>query len=268
MKTFLVDLDKCTGCYGCQFGCKDEHCNQAWLPYTEAQPNSGQFWMNVRQKERGARPHVKVAYIPVMCQQCDDAPCIKAAKDGAVYRRDDGLVMIDPVKAKGQEQIAKACPYGAIFYNVGLDIPQKCTQCAHLQDGKDPMINVPRCFDNCPTGALQWGEESELDLTGAEHLNPEFGTGPRVWYKGLPKRFVAGTVFDPDAMEIIEGAEVTVKGPKTPTRVMRTDEWGDFNFDGLPEDELTITIKHDGKVKTIEVSTVEEDVGLPDIALA
>lgn len=268
MKTFLVDLDKCTGCYGCQFGCKDEHCNQAWLPYAEAQPNSGQFWMKVNQKERGHRPHVKVAYIPVMCQQCDNAPCLEVAEDNAVYRREDGLIIIDPVKARGQAQIAEACPYGCIYYNDEKDIPQKCTQCAHLQDGKDPMINVPRCFDNCPTGALQWGEESELDLVGAEHLHPEYGTSPRVWYKGLPKRFVAGTVFDPEAMEIVEGAEVQIKGEKTQLRVTRTDEWGDFIVDDLPEDDLVLTIKKDGKEKVIEVSTVKEDIGLPDIALA
>lgn len=268
MKTFLVDLDKCTGCYGCQFGCKDEHCGQAWPGYTVEQPEAGQFWMNVKQIERGQRPHVKVAYIPVMCQQCDDCPPLKLAKNGEMYRREDGLVMIDPEKAKGHEELVKACPYGAIFWNAELETPQKCTQCAHLQDGEDPMIGVPRCFDNCPTGALQWGEESELDLTGAEPLHPEYGTHSHVWYKGLPKRFVAGTVYDPDAMEIVEGAKVTVEGPETPARVTRTNHWGDFVVDGLPKDELTVTIAKGDKKKVIEISTVKEDIGLPDIALA
>lgn len=267
MKTFLVDLEKCTGCYGCQFGCKDEHCDQAWMPYAEAQPDAGQFWMKVNQHERGQRPHVKVAYVPVMCQQCNECPPMKVAKDGAMYRREDGLVMIDPVKAKGQKAIADACPYNAVFWNAELDIPQKCTQCAHLQDGKDPMISVPRCFDNCPTGALQWGEEAELDLTGAERLYPEYDTDSHVWYKGLPKRFVAGTVFDPVEMEVVKDAKVAISGATSGIRIARTDHWGDFIIDGLPKEEMVLTISKGDKKKIIELNTVEKDIGLPDIAL-
>ena len=91
MKTFCIDLNVCTGCHGCQLGCKDEHCGNCWLPYAAEQPDTGQFWMNVKQYERGARPHVKVTYIPTPCQRCEDAPCMKVAKDGAMYRRDDGM---------------------------------------------------------------------------------------------------------------------------------------------------------------------------------
>ena len=138
MKAFLIDITKCVGCHDCQIGCKDEHCGQAWMPYAEAQPQVGQFWMKLNQTERGARPHVRVTYLPVMCQHCENAPCMKVAKDGAVYRRDDGLVIIDPVKAKGQKQIVDACPYHAVFWNEELNIPQKCTGCAHLLDGDEP----------------------------------------------------------------------------------------------------------------------------------
>ena len=55
--------------------------------------------------------------MPVMCNHCDDAPCMKAAKNGAVRKRADGIVIIDPEKAKGQKKIMQACPYGAIFWN-------------------------------------------------------------------------------------------------------------------------------------------------------
>ena len=64
-----------------------------------------------------------VAYLPVMCQHCDDAPCIAAAKNGAVTKRPDGIVHIDPVKAKGQKAIADACPYGAVRWNEELNFP-------------------------------------------------------------------------------------------------------------------------------------------------
>ena len=264
MKTFLFDLTKCVGCYACQIGCKDEHCEQAWMPYAEAQPETGQFWMRVDEKERGKRPHVKVAYIPTPCQHCADAPCMKAAKDGAVYRREDGLVLIDPMKAKGQKDIVNACPYHVIYWNDELNIPQKCTGCAHLIDEGD-TICVPRCFDNCVHDAIQWGEEADLDLEGAERLHPEYGTQPQIWYKGLPKKFIAGRLYDPEAKEVIEGATVTAKGDGG-TFTATTNWIGDFWLRGLPDDDWTLTIAANGKEKTLNVSTKHEDVGLGDLA--
>ena len=191
---------------------------------------------------------------------------MKVAKDGAMYRRDDGMPIIDPEKSKGQKQIVDACPYGAIFWNEELEIPQKCTGCAHLLDGADPMISVPRCFDNCPTGAIQYGEEDELDLEGAELLHPEYGTKSHVWYKGLPKKFVAGIVYDPVEKEIVEGAKCTLVGPSGSFTAM-TDDMGDFWLRDLPEDDWTLTIEGLGRTKVIEVSTKTKDVGLGDIAL-
>ncbi len=265
MKTFLFDLTKCVGCYACQIGCKDEHCEQCWMPYAEAQPETGQFWMRVDEFERGKRPHVKVTYVPTPCQHCADAPCMKAATDGAVYRRDDGLVIIDPVKSKGQEQIVKACPYHAIFWNEELQIPQKCTGCAHLIDEGD-TITVPRCYDNCVHGAIQWGEEDELDLEGAERLHPEYGTGPQLWYKGLPKKFIAGRLYDPVAKEVVEGATVTATGDAG--TYTATSNWiGDFWLRDLPEADWTLTIEANGKKKELSVSTKTEDVGLGDLPL-
>lgn len=266
MKAFLIDITKCVGCHDCQIGCKDEHCGQAWMPYAEAQPHVGQFWMKLNQTERGARPHVRVTYLPVMCQHCENAPCMKAARDGAVYRRDDGLVIIDPVKAKGQRQIVDACPYHAVFWNEELQIPQKCTGCAHLLDGDEP-IHTPRCVDNCHVDVIQFGEESELDLDGTEYLHPEYGTKPRVYYRGLPKKFIAATVYDPDAQEIVEGATVTATSDEG-TFTAETDMWGDFWLDGLPEADWNVTIEKDGRKKELAVSTKEKDQGLPDIALA
>lgn len=265
MKTFLIDLNKCVGCYACQIGCKDEHCEQSWMPYAEAQPETGQFWMRVDEKERGRRPHVKVTYTPMPCQHCAEAPCMKAAKDGAVYRREDGLVLIDPAKAKGQKAIMKACPYGAVYWNDALDIPQKCTGCAHLIDEGD-TVTVPRCYDNCVHGAISWGDEESFDLEGAERLHPEYGTLPQVWYKGLPKRFIAGRVYDPEAKEVVEGAVVTAAGEEG-VFTAKTNWIGDFWLRGLPEADWTLTIEGDGKTKVVAVSTKKEDVGLGDVPI-
>lgn len=266
MKTFLIDLEKCTGCHGCQIACKDEHCSQAWLPYAEAQPEAGQFWMKVNQRERGHKPHVKVEYVPTCCQRCENAPCVAAAEDGAMYvREEDCMPIIDPAKAKGQKQIVDACPYHVIYWNEELQIPQKCTGCAHLLDGDEP-ITVPRCYDNCPTGALQYGEESELDLEGAVHLHPEYGTKPHVWYKGFVPTFVAGTVFDPTVMEVCKDATVTLKGEGVSLEE-KTNHWGDFEFRDVPMNgTFELEISYNGKTMNKTVSTVNGDVGLEDIA--
>lgn len=267
MKAFLIDLKKCVGCRDCQLGCKDEHCGNSWMPYADSQPDTGQFWTQVREHERGAIPHVKVSYIPTMCNHCENAPCMKAAKNGAVYRRDDGLVLIDPVKSKGQKQIVDACPYHVVFWNEQLNIPQKCTGCAHLLDGDHP-IKVPRCVDNCHVEAITFGEESDLDLEGTEVLHPEYGTKPRVFYRNMPKRFIAGTVYDPKEKEVVVGAEVKAKGEtKGGEYATTTDCFGDFWLWNLPEEEFQVTISANGKTKQLYVNTVPEDIGLGDIAL-
>lgn len=267
MKAFLINMNDCVGCRNCQIGCKDEHCDQAWLPYAEAQPEIGQFWMNVKEEERGANSHIKVSYMPTMCNHCGNAPCMKAAKDGAVYRREDGLVLIDPVKAKGQKQIVDACPYHAVYWNEQLDIPQKCTGCAHLLDDADSPIRIPRCVDNCNIDVILFGEEDQLDLEGAEVLHPEWGTEPRVFYKGLPKKFIAATVFDPEIQEVAIGAKVTATSEQGTFETV-TDDWGDFWLRGLPEADWNLTIVKDGKEASLTASTKEKDQGLADIAIA
>lgn len=265
MKAFVIDLKKCVGCHDCQIGCKDEHCGNDWSPYAKPQPETGHFWMKVNQTERGARPHVKVTYQPTMCNHCENAPCIGAAPE-AVYRREDGLIVIDPEKAKGNKKLVDSCPYGAIYWNAELEIPQKCTGCAHLLDGGHPL-STPRCVDNCHVGAIEFGEMDDLDLEGTEVLHPEYGTRPHVFYRNLPKKFIAGTVYDPEAEEIVEGATVTAEGEEGSFAAM-TDSWGDFWLRGLPDGDWKVTIAKDGKQKVLEASTRKEDVGLGDVALA
>ena len=48
-----------------------------------------------------------------MCNHCDDAPCVRAG-GGAIRKRDDGIVVIDPVAARGRRDLIDSCPYGAI----------------------------------------------------------------------------------------------------------------------------------------------------------
>jgi Fe-S-cluster-containing dehydrogenase component len=264
-KVFVCDVGECIGCYSCQLACKDEHCGNDWMPYSKPEPETGQFWCKQNEIERGKIPHIKLAYVPDRCQHCDAAPCIPACPETAIYKRDDGLVIIDPAKCTGHQLCIDACPYGAIYFNSDLKLAQKCTGCAHLLDRGWP-IKEPRCSDACPNYALKFGEEADFaaDIAQGERLLPE--NQPRVYYLNLPKRFIAGTVYDPSTQEVVTGATCTLSGTSSAT--VTTDDFGDFWFEGLEVGTFTLTIESGGKSKTIADISTEKDVSLDDIELS
>lgn len=262
-KAFFVDVAKCSGCYNCQFACKEEHCTNEWLPYAAKQPMTGQFWLKIEEHVEGSRPKVKIHYIPTLCNHCEDPACVKAAKDGAVYKREDGLVIIDPEKAVGQKEIARACPYGAIYWNEELSLPQKCTGCAHLlAEGK-----APRCVDVCHTGAITFGEESDFAdfIDGAVVRMPELGTGPKVYYRNIPGRFVAGTLYDPEEEVVVRGAKCHLSGCGK-TWDTTTDMFGDFWFRDLPRGLFELSVEADGfeSITISEINTETNSINLGD----
>ena len=134
----IIDIEKCEDCNNCFMACKDEFVDNDFPPYSVSQPRHGHRWMNIMRKERGSGSLMDVAYRSTPCMHCDDAPCIKAAKDSAVYKREDGIVIIDPEKSAGRKEIMAACPYHAIWWNEEKGIPQKCTFCAHLHPHSSP----------------------------------------------------------------------------------------------------------------------------------
>jgi nitrate reductase beta subunit len=196
-----------------------------------------------------------------------------AAKEGAVYRRGDGIVIIDPEKAKGQEAIAAACPYRVIFWNADAQLPQKCTMCAHRLDEGEKM---PRCVEACPTGALVFGDLDDPDSEiaklaangGIEELHPEYKAEPLVKYIGLPKRFVAGEIVMGDNTgECAQGVTVTLSGGGVNLKT-ETDLFGDFEFEGLAKNETyRLNVSADGYMgKQVELTTLK-DVNLGEIVL-
>jgi Fe-S-cluster-containing dehydrogenase component len=207
--------------------------------------------MNIRDIERGKTARVKVASIPVPCMHCQDAPCEKAAQNGAVTRRPDGIVLIDPVKAKGQKQLVEACPYGAVYWNEGESLPQKCTMCAHFLDAG---YKEPRCVEVCPTGALTFGDlddpESEVSkkMAGGAVVLPPGNDSmmPLVKYLNVPGMLVAGTIFLTDVKECAKGARVTLSGDGT-VKTVTANGFGDFEFEDLPKGaEYFLTIEMPG----------------------
>ena len=254
----IIDVGKCENCNNCFLACKDEHCGNDWPGYSVSQPDHGHRWMNILRKERGRYPFVDMAYLPKPCLHCDPAPCMAAVDDGTIYRREDGIVIIDPDKARGRQEIVEACPYGAVWWNEVQAVAQKCTLCAHLLDRG---WKQPRCVQACPTGALtihhiEDGDAREMirsrQLEVLENKN-----GPplaQVLYRNLYRfkgAFIAGSVAfgRNSAAECAAGATVELR--KEGERIDRqtTDAFGDFKFDGLPENSgvYSVSIRHGEK---------------------
>jgi len=258
----VVDITKCNACYSCFIACKDEYWDNDYPPYSAAQPRHGQSWIRIEKKEGGTYPHLRVSYMPIPCMQCDAAPCIKAAKNGAAYKRPDGIVVIDPEKAVGQRQIVDACPYGAIFWNEEKQLPQKCNFCVQrLEDG-----SIPRCVQACPSKAMIFGDlddpESEVSkLVGsgkADVFRPEDNTKPRVYYIGLErvtKSFLAASVVFGDVDECAEKVKATLVNKQSgEEKTALTDTYGVFEFTGLSAARYSVKLEYAGYAeKTMDV---------------
>jgi Fe-S-cluster-containing dehydrogenase component len=269
----IIDIAKCEGCYNCFLACKDEYVDNDFPPYSIAQPRHEQKWIDIVTKERGQHPDIDVANLPVPCMHCDNAPCIKKAFNGAIYKTGDGIVIIDPVKARGQKELAGSCPYGAISWNDEKDVAQKCTLCDHLLAAG---WKEPRCVQACPTGALRIVKVDDAQMQNLvaqeklEVLHPEYKTLPRVYYKNLYrylKCFIAGDVaFKKDgAIDCAEGATVALFKDSQKIAEVITDNYGDFKFDNLAENSglytLEISFKNYAK-QTLDVNlTTSQSVG-------
>lgn len=251
----IIDVEKCEDCNNCFLACKDEHVDNDWQGVSRPQPRHGQRWMDIFRKERGQYPHIDVAYRPTPCMHCAESPCVKAAikadKLGAVYKREDGIVIIDPKETKGMRELAKACPYNVIFWNEEENIPQKCTFCAHLLD---QGWKAPRCVQACPTGALQVVKADRAEIEGMVSrekltaLRPELGTMPHVYYKNLYRFetcFIAGSVaYERNGlMECAAEARVHLTKDGNPVAAVKADTFGDFKIDGIKENSGTFQME-------------------------
>ena len=272
----IIDVARCIDCNNCTLACKDEHVENDWPSYTAAQPRHGHRWIDIERTERGQFPLIDVAYMPVMCMHCENAPCV-GASDGAITRRADGIVMIDPAKAKGRKELAASCPYGQIWWNEAEQTPQKCTFCAHLIDRG---WKQPRCVQACPTGALQVEQLDDeavarkAEAEKLECLHPEFNTKPRVYYRNLYRFascFLGGSVAvtKDGVQECLAGAEVSLFHDGREVAKTATDAFGDFRFDQLTAgEEYTVRIEAAGReVRTLTVKKMEKGTSLGTILL-
>ncbi len=275
----IVDVSRCDNCRNCFLATKDEHIGNDFPGYAASQPEHGHSWVDIQRKERGSYPIVEAHFMPVMCNHCDDAPCMKAAKDGAISKRPDGIVIIDPEKSKGQKAIVDACPYGAVYWNEEKQIPQAWIFDAHLLD---QGWTQTRAEQSCPTGVFRSVKVEDQEMQrikeeeGLEVLQPELETKPRVYYKNLhlmTQCFVAGSVVVnvEGVEECAEDAEVILKQNDSEVARVTTDIFGEFKIDKLEKKsgpyKLEVNSDSSGSI-SMEFDLGDESLYLGTLALA
>lgn len=265
----IVDVERCNNCYNCFVGTKDEYVDNEYKGYTAPQPLHEHNWVDIKRAEGGQWPMVEAQFRPEMCNHCDDAPCMKVAENGAISKRDDGIVIIDPVKSKGQKQIVDACPYNAVFWNEELQIPQAWPFDAHLLDSGWEKTKVETC---CPTDVLRSVKVTDDEMQriakdeGLKTLEPKEGAKPRVYYKNghvFDMCFVGGTVITTKdgVEECAVDARVTVTRDGLSLGDAITDAYGDFKVRALPKQlgKVSVQIEYQGKTQSKDID-VDESV--------
>jgi Fe-S-cluster-containing dehydrogenase component len=247
----VIDVATCTNCQNCVLTTRDEHGGNEFPGYTAAMSLPGADWISVERHSRGNGSMVDVTYVPKTCNHCDDAPCVRAAGDGAIFKRADGIVVIDPVKARDRRDLVDSCPYGVISWNEEARVPQKWAFDAHLIDAG---WQEPRCVQACPTGAMQSLLLTDAELEdlrrrdSLEELRPELQTRSRVLYRNLQRTtrfFLGGTItrrLADGCLDNVLQARVELSMSDDSTRDCLTDAFGDFKFEGLPAAAASWTV--------------------------
>jgi Fe-S-cluster-containing dehydrogenase component len=210
---FLVDTFRCVGCGFCVKACKlenevpyDAHVSRTWVERYVVTRNGktlidspdsardGFTTANIDQNHKGiveVRPEeiTKAFFVPKLCNQCDNPPCVQVCPVGATYQTDDGVVLVDRKWCIGCGYCVMGCPYGVRFFHPVHHVAEKCNFCYHrLGKGMKPA-----CVDACPFGARKIGNLRDPDdpvtkIIMTERvavLKEEYGTKPQVFYLGM-----------------------------------------------------------------------------------
>jgi Fe-S-cluster-containing dehydrogenase component/formate-dependent nitrite reductase membrane component NrfD len=174
---FAIDLRKCIGCHACTIACKAEH---------EIPVGVNRCW--VKTIEKGAFPDTRRFFFPVLCNQCDEAPCARICPTNALFKRRDGIVDLHGDSCIGCRACMEACPYDQLFIDPDTHTAEKCNFCANRVENK----LLPACVSVCPTECRIFGDLDDPRSEVAQIVQreaftvrkPEKGTGPRIFYLG------------------------------------------------------------------------------------
>lgn len=172
---FAIDLRKCIGCHACTIACKAEH---------EIPVGVNRCW--VKTVEEGTFPDTRRFFFPVLCNQCDAAPCVAICPTRALFKRRDGIVDLHNDVCIACRACMAACPYDQLFIDPNTHTAEKCNFCANRVENE----LLPACVSVCPTECRIFGDlddpASEVARIVARESTavrkPEKGTLPKVFY--------------------------------------------------------------------------------------
>ncbi len=216
----VIDLDRCTGCQACVAACHAEN-NISIAGEVESARGHATNWIRVERYLEGEYPDIKTRFIPVLCQQCDAAPCEPVCPVYATYKNPEGINAMIYNRCVGTRYCANNCPYTVRYFNwaepvwpeplgqqLNPDVPirmagvmEKCNFCTQRirrardvaededRDIRDGEIQ-PACVQTCPTSAMVFGDLDDPETEVARRarsnrkyrLLEELGTKPRVIY--------------------------------------------------------------------------------------
>jgi molybdopterin-containing oxidoreductase family iron-sulfur binding subunit len=197
----VIDLGRCIGCNACSIACKQQYGTPP-----------GIFYSHVSITEAGKYPDARQTPLPVLCNHCENAPCVDVCPTGASVKQDNGIVTIDANTCIGCRYCMVACPYNVrqfigsetqgyfpdkggfnayekvVYANHQVGTVEKCSFCATRVAAGE----LPACVLTCPGQARFFGdlddpasEVSQLIIKhNAKPLNEEAGTKPNVYYIG------------------------------------------------------------------------------------
>ncbi len=216
----VVDLDRCTGCEACVTACHAEN-NIPTVGPSEAARGRAMHWMRVERYWEGEFPDVRVKFRPVLCQQCDQAPCEPVCPTYASHQNEDGLNAQVYNRCIGTRYCANACPYNVRFFNFfnpswekplhlqlnpdvsvrDVGVMEKCTFCvqriaAAKRDARAegrPIADgslQSACAQACPASALVFGDLNDPESAVSRlsrsargsKLLEDLGAEPKVTY--------------------------------------------------------------------------------------
>ena len=218
--TMVVDNDRCTGCQACVVACQAEN-NIPINDEDHFHQRRAIEWIRIERYWEGEFPNVKARFLPIMCQQCDNAPCEPVCPVYATYHNNEGLNVQVYNRCVGTRYCANNDPYNVRFFNFwepewpdSLEnqlnpdvtvrtrgIMEKCTFCVQRIRRKEQEIEKdgrgledgelqPACVQTCPTDALVFGDINDKKSKVAKlakddrhyKLLEKLGTEPNVVY--------------------------------------------------------------------------------------
>lgn len=153
----IIDLNKCNGCESCVIACKARN-----------RTAPGLFLTKVSEVQPPVSYPFSLHFKPVLCNQCENPPCVQACPVKATYKLDNGVVFTDWNRCTGLGSCVQACPYGARILDPRFgNKADKCDFCLDRIEAQLP----PACVEHCPPGARLFGDREHPDGLLAEYLN-------------------------------------------------------------------------------------------------